>query len=58
LILLVLLSIAAPPPGSGQDTQPVKVLIAGLQGPIALASAWLEIDPLTDPRTRFLLDSR
>lgn len=51
LTILLLGSIILPwglPPASGQE--PAKVLIAGLQGPIGLASAWLEIDPLTDPR--------
>jgi hypothetical protein len=38
------------PPTIGQGAQPAKVLVAGLQGPIGLASAWLEVDPLTDPR--------
>jgi len=38
------------PATGGQGAKPAKVLIAGLQTPIALASAWLEVDPLTDPR--------
>jgi hypothetical protein len=33
----------------GQETEQVKVMIAGVQGHLELASAWLEVDPLTDP---------
>ncbi len=29
--------------------QPAKVLVAGLEGELRLAAAWLEIDPLTNP---------
>jgi hypothetical protein len=46
-VLILLMTI---PAIDAQDAQPAKVLVAGLQGPIALASAWLQVDPLTDPR--------
>ena len=49
-LLFLLLGAILLPCGFGQTNQ-AKVLVAGLTGEIKLASAWLEIDPLTDPRT-------
>ncbi len=34
----------------GEHAKPAKVLVAGLPSEMALAAAWLEIDPLTDPQ--------
>jgi hypothetical protein len=49
LIFAITISLLLPN-AVGQGAQPAKVLVAGLQGPIGVASAWLEVDPLTDPR--------
>jgi len=49
LLLILLLSLLTPTALAKSGT--VKVLVAGLSGPIKYASSWLEMDPLTDPRT-------
>ena len=36
-------------PVYGQDVMPAKVIIAGIEGHLILASSWLKVDPLTDP---------
>ncbi len=46
LVLLITFSI----PAKAQSSGTVKVMVAGVEGLINLASAWLEADPLTDPR--------
>ncbi len=48
-LLLIIIAAILLEPVSAEHAKPAKVLIAGLQGPIALASAWLQTDPLTDP---------
>ncbi len=50
LAIATLAALLIVPPVISQGAQPAKVLVAGLQGPIGLASAWLGVDPLTDPR--------
>jgi hypothetical protein len=48
MIGIIVLLISAP--SSIALENQVKVMVAGLTGEIKFASAWLEIDPLTDPR--------
>ncbi len=45
LIMVLLASI----PVHSADTEPIKVLVAGTEGKLSRATAFLEIDPLTDP---------
>jgi len=47
---LILLGLLAPGPARAQDGKTAKVLITGVPGNIDLVHAWLEVDPLTDPR--------
>jgi hypothetical protein len=46
---LVVASVVLPF-ASAEDGEQAKVLIAGITGHIDIVSAWLEVDPLTDPR--------
>ncbi len=51
LIVLIsaLLLLSASVNGLSNDASPMKVIVAGIEGHMLLATAWLQIDPLTDP---------
>ena len=47
--MLILVLMVIPAEAQAQDVERVKVLVAGGEGHLVLATNWLQVDPLTDP---------
>jgi hypothetical protein len=48
-ILAVILLTATVVPVQSDDPRAIKVIVAGTEAHLTLATAWLAVDPLTDP---------